>query len=386
MKGSSGQELRRRLVLHESSSSSFSTPGTGLLDKVKQFDVYPKIKRSARGSEEDSHQLQTASGGIVSIVSFVVILWLSSVEISRYFSTQLVEHMKVDTSSVAPLNIEFDISFPSIPCPDLHLCSMDVTGEQHVNIIRQIYKQRLALDGHKIGEPYLDRPDVDDIRVIPGIGILRLRSPEAMAKLKNEGCNMKGNLRLTKVAGNFHIAVGKGLKYGSHHIHHFNMSDIEEFNASHIIHSLSFGPKVRVSEDLLDGEQFVLPNEGGVKYSSHVEYHIQLIPTTFINRLGWKFYTYRYSVTDEKTKIFPNSQGASQLPGLFFIYKFSPYMIEVKDEHPGFLEFLTSICAIIGGVVATAGILDSALFHLIEPQGILHAKSETLRRSSGYLG
>jgi hypothetical protein len=101
---------------------------------------------------------------LVSVVSFIVISILVINEFANFLNPQRSEHMKVDTLAPFPLNISFDITFPAIPCPDVRIDVMDVTGEQQVNVLREIYKQRLTLDGEVIGKAYLDKPDVEDFR------------------------------------------------------------------------------------------------------------------------------------------------------------------------------------------------------------------------------
>ena len=51
------------------------------------------------------------------------------------------------------------------------------------------------------------------------------------------------------------------------------------------------------------------------------------------------------------------------LPGVFFFYEVSPLHVEISEVYRrGWVAFLTSLCAIIGGVVTVAGFLDQYLF------------------------
>ena len=52
------------------------------------------------------------------------------------------------------------------------------------------------------------------------------------------------------------------------------------------------------------------------------------------------------------------------LPGIFFVYELSPFMIEASRIRMPFLHFVTKICAIVGGVFTVLGVLDSILFRL----------------------
>jgi hypothetical protein len=52
------------------------------------------------------------------------------------------------------------------------------------------------------------------------------------------------------------------------------------------------------------------------------------------------------------------------LPGIFFIYELSPFMIEASRMRMPLLHFLTKLCAIIGGVFTVLGVVDSVAFKL----------------------
>ena len=56
-----------------------------------------------------------------------------------------------------------------------------------------------------------------------------------------------------KVAGNFHVALGKSKSVDGRLIHEFNPSEAEHFNTSHRINFLSFGPPVPGVVNPMDG-------------------------------------------------------------------------------------------------------------------------------------
>ena len=51
------------------------------------------------------------------------------------------------------------------------------------------------------------------------------------------------------------------------------------------------------------------------------------------------------------------------LPGVFFIYDISPIMVKFTEKRQTLSYFLTSLCAIVGGVFTVAGIIDGAIYH-----------------------
>ena len=50
------------------------------------------------------------------------------------------------------------------------------------------------------------------------------------------------------------------------------------------------------------------------------------------------------------------------LPGVFFFYEISPLHVEIVEGHrKGYIAFFTSVCAIVGGVVTTFGLIDQLM-------------------------
>lgn len=57
------------------------------------------------------------------------------------------------------------------------------------------------------------------------------------------------------------------------------------------------------------------------------------------------------------------SAGPSRsLPGVFFFYDLSPIKVQIREVRPSFLHFVTSVCAIVGGVFTVAGLLDAGVY------------------------
>ena len=53
------------------------------------------------------------------------------------------------------------------------------------------------------------------------------------------------------------------------------------------------------------------------------------------------------------------------LPGVFFVYDFSSFLVRKTEEstQPSFVRFLMRICAVVGGVFTVAGLVDSLVYH-----------------------
>lgn len=58
------------------------------------------------------------------------------------------------------------------------------------------------------------------------------------------------------------------------------------------------------------------------------------------------------------------------LPGVFFFYEISPLHVEIVEGYrKGYIAFFTSVCAIVGGVVTTMGLLDQLLYSQAQRPG-----------------
>jgi hypothetical protein len=205
---------------------------------------------------------------------------------------------------------------------------------------------------------------------------LRERANQFATVNTGEGCTVSGKMTVNKVAGNFHIAHGESIVRDGRHIHQFNPTMAAKYNISHTINSLSFGDKYQnMPPNPLDKTRKITPDNTGL-----FQYFIKVIPTIYTNERGRQIFTNQYTVTDrfrplELPKI--DANGIPQhieaiLPGIFFIFELSPFMIEASRTRVPLLHFVTKVCAIVGGVFSVMGVMDS-IFHRLE--GMLFKKS-----------
>lgn len=391
-------ELRKRNV--QTSSAPAPTPVHALAEKVKAFDAYPKTL--------DDFKERTSSGAAISVVCCTIIAGLLLSELRAFFTPSASEQLHVDTTRSARIHINFNMTFPSMPCSGLSLVAMDVAGEQQIDVVSNINKTRYSLDGRYIAEEVDDAtlaqrlkgtcgecfPQVKamseraglccntctDVRKayehMPKTDTEHLRweehplclheavliDPSRLRDIK-EGCNLVGFLEVNKVAGNFHLAPGKAFQSAAGQlVHEFKPFDTHFYNISHIIHSLSFGLHYPNRVSPLDGAEAILSSGSGV-----FQYYIKVVPTTYAFASGRELSTCQYSVTDR----FKSAHDSTSfvLPGVFFIYDISPIMVKFTEKRTSFTYFLTSLCAIVGGVFTTASLVDAAVYQILQPKG-----------------
>jgi len=173
------------------------------------------------------------------------------------------------------------------------------------------------------------------------------------------GCQVFGDALVNKVSGNLHVALGRSRVENGKHIHEFNLQDVsaDGFNTSHVIHRLRFGADVPGVESMLEGTEKIVKEDSGMFH-----YYIKLIPTLFTEGVQEAVYTHQYSVTTSAKRIeMDGSKKLSGLPGVFFVYEFSPFMVNKVSKAVPFTHFVVSVSAIIGGVFTVLQLLDRAV-------------------------
>lgn len=94
------------------------------------------------------------------------------------------------------------------------------------------------------------------------------------------GCNVEGDVLVSKVAGNVHVALGKSTIRQGRHVHEFSSKDVSlgfTFNTSHVINRLQFGESFEgLVPSPLEGVEKTVTS-GAFMF----HYYIKLIPTIF---------------------------------------------------------------------------------------------------------
>jgi len=319
-------------------------------------------------------------------------------EVHIYFSRTYTDRMVVDDLMNERLTIKVNISFFALNCAQIELVTMDASGEHQLDVHGTIHKHRLASDGHTLiaekrlqevnaklpadycGSCYgaesgpsdccnscadiLDRYsklgwDNDDVRKEAEQCKRDKNKPEYSAK-DGEGCIIEGSFSVNKVQGNFHVALGKSYTINGRLVHQFNPSMINKYNTSHRVNHLSFGEYSFPSQtNPLNGVEHILEKD-----TASFQFQIKVITTTYKDA-SWSLFssgtiirTNQYSFTKTIVPILEeNSANVAVLPGTFFIYTLSPFVIHRSEHNESFFVFVTHLCAIIGGVVSISRLI-----------------------------
>eukprot|EP00656_Telonema_subtile_P017491 TRINITY_DN19383_c0_g1_i2.p1 TRINITY_DN19383_c0_g1~~TRINITY_DN19383_c0_g1_i2.p1 ORF type:complete len:212 (-),score=51.64 TRINITY_DN19383_c0_g1_i2:335-970(-) len=191
-----------------------------------------------------------------------------------------------------------------------------------------------------------------------------LESPQAVTGMLAHGCRLSGHVVVSRAPGNMHITIQReGTSFSNEHI-----------NVSHLVHHLSFGD---VKPQHL--------SQGVVPGSRHPEKEVHLLASAGFSSLSGTVHVTNANVTQEhylkvvRTEVRRNSEKAArsasyqytvtnaqfaepnELPSAKFTYDLSPMQVMVLETTRSFTHFLTSVCAIVGGVFTVVGIFDAVL-------------------------
>jgi len=284
--------------------------------------------------------------------------------------------------------------------------AMDISGEHQLDVSHNIYKKRLS----PLGDPIVEAPPIKDTGINPkalkttdgtdkdapycgscfgaekepgdccntcedvrdaylkkgwGFNAQGVEQCEREGFTKNlmeqqgEGCEVYGYLEVNKVAGNFHFAPGKSFQQHHMHVHDLQPFQWAEFNLSHTIVRLSFGKEYPGVVNPLDTVAKIDAKSAGM-----YQYFVKVVPTIYQGLDGTYINTNQFSVTEHYRILSAKGENSGHgLPGVFFMYDLSPIMVKFTEKQRSFAHFLTSVCAIVGGVFTVAGIVDSLVYH-----------------------
>ncbi|KAH9042182.1 Sec1 family-domain-containing protein [Lactarius pseudohatsudake] len=204
----------------------------------------------------------------------------------------------------------------------------------------------------------------------------------------SEGCNVAGLVRVNKVIGSVHISPGRSFQSAQSQFYElvpYLKDDGNRHDFSHTIHYMYFtaddeadASKAQVSKEMRERLGiYQNPLDAHVGRTSKAQYMFQyflkVVSTQFHTLDGRIVNSHQYSVTHFERDLTTGQAGNTEegiqiqhgivgVPGTLFNYEISPILVAHRETRQSFAHFLTSTCAIVGGVLTVASILDSALF------------------------
>jgi len=233
---------------------------------------------------------------------------------------------------------------------------------------------------------------------------------DKLKEQSNEGCSISGRVRVNKVVGNIHLSPGRSFQTTGRNFYElvpYLRDDGNPHDFSHTIHEFAFEGddeydyrKAQLSKDMkLKMGIEANPLDGAVgktKVPQYMfQYFLKVVSTQFQTLEGKKVNTHQYSATHFERDLTKGSQadtpqgvhvmhGVNGVPGAFFNFEISPILVVHSETRQSFAHFVTSTCAIVGGVLTIASLLDGALF--ATNRAIKKGSGTNGARSPGYGG
>ncbi|KDN53212.1 DUF1692-domain-containing protein [Tilletiaria anomala UBC 951] len=230
---------------------------------------------------------------------------------------------------------------------------------------------------------------------------------EKIKEQNKEGCNVAGLVHVNKVVGNFHLSPGRAFQANSVHIHdlvpYLAGTGAEHHDFGHIINKFGFGSE----EEFHMSKDKQRPEDNGIKKKlgvvdplngvhAHTEksqfmfqYFVKVVGTEYQKLDGQMLKTHQYSVTQYERDLDPgaNANAAAEqgrkmgsghqkapephqtqhgfvgVPGVFFNYEISALKTVHTESRQTLAHFLTNTCAIVGGILTVAGLLDGIIYN-----------------------
>ncbi|XP_055475262.1 endoplasmic reticulum-Golgi intermediate compartment protein 2 isoform X2 [Psammomys obesus] len=322
------------------------------LNLVKELDAFPKVP--------DSYVETSASGGTVSLIAFITMALLTIMEFSVYRDTWMKYEYEVDKDFSSKLRINIDITV-AMKC---HYVGADVLDLAETMVAsadglayepavfdlspqQREWQRMLQLIQSRLQEEHSLQDVIFKSALATAPAVLPPR--EDGSSPTPDACRVHGHLYVNKVAGNFHITVGKAIPHPRGHAHLAALVNHDSYNFSHRIDHLSFGELVPGIINPLDGTEKIA---------------VDLVPTK-LHTYKISADTHQFSVT-ERERIINHAAGSHGVSGIFMKYDLSSLMVTVTEEHMPFWQFFVRLCGIIGGIFSTTGMLHGIGKFIVE--------------------
>ncbi|KXJ91079.1 endoplasmic reticulum-golgi intermediate compartment protein 2 [Microdochium bolleyi] len=315
---------------------------------VRAFDAFPKSK--------PQYVTRTSDGGKWTVVMALVSLMLLWAELGRWWQGEENHTFAVEKGVGHEMQINLDIVL-RMQCKDLDVNVQDAAGDR-------IFADKKLREDATNWSQWVDTTGIHKLsadaqgRAVTGAGwhdegfgeehvhdIVHQGKKKAKwaktPKVKGgnaDSCRIYGSLDLNKVQGDFHItARGHGYFEFGEHLDHRN------FNFSHIVNELSFGPFYPSLVNPLDRTV----NIASVNFHKF-QYFMSVVPTVYSMGTSARntIYTNQYAVTEQSHEV-----GERTVPGLFFKYDIEPILLTIEERRAGFFSFLIKVVNLISGVL-----------------------------------
>ena len=185
---------------------------------------------------------------------------------------------------------------------------------------------------------------------------------------EHPGCQVSGHLMVNRVPGNFHIEA----KSKNHNL------NAAMTNLTHRVNHLSFGDPIdeksrkskRILKQVPEEHRQFAPMDDSLYLTAdyHQAYHHYIkVVSTHLNMgaSGSANSMVTYQFLEQSQIVY---YDVNNVPEARFSYDLSPMSVVVEKQGRKWYDYLTSLCAIIGGTFTTLGLIDATLYRVLKPK------------------
>ncbi|KAK7510529.1 endoplasmic reticulum vesicle transporter-domain-containing protein [Phyllosticta citriasiana] len=309
---------------------------------LKAFDAFPKTKAS--------YLQHTSSGANWTLLLIVTCVWLSVTESMRWWVGTTHHNFSVEKGISHDLQINLDIVV-AMQCKDLNVNVQDASGDRilagdtlKMDPTRWNWWVEKSKNIHRLEKDQgKNRYHEEDVHDYLGAAKAKRKFPKT-PKLRGapDSCRIYGTLEGNKVQGDFHItARGHGYMAFGDHLPH------DQFNFSHQVNELSFGPYYPSLHNPLDNTRAVTPTSDDHFYK--FQYYISVVPTLYTDTRSTIF-TNQYAVTEQSHAV-----PEMAVPGVFVKFDIEPILLTISEENGGLLALIVRLVNVVSGVMVAGG-------------------------------
>jgi hypothetical protein len=261
----------------------------------------------------------------------MVVLFFS--EVIYWRTPRFEDHIVVDKSLAdRDFDVDVDVFFHALACKSVRVISEDMKGSVY-----------------------------DESR-------LRLKLTPS-TNVDSPGCSVSGSISVKGLPGVISVAPARPMMaQNGEQLWQLAPDVLSSFNASHTFKRIAFGPHFPGQVCPLDGVSSAVTE----KVAAYT-YHTRVVPTIYEPLSGRAISSRQYSTSDFVQEIDAPAVGhghSHAAPGLWIRYEFSPALVRRVEVRRSFLQFLTSLCAILGGAFAIGTVVDTVVWRVSEANKI----------------
>jgi thiol-disulfide isomerase/thioredoxin len=229
--------------------------------------------------------------------------------------------------------------------------------------------------------------------------------PDKPSMASHEGCRINGKLTIRRVPGNFHLHL-KSPRYDLARTRRHEgrigldgspaqgegegaLRNPNAISATHIVHELTFGDPLKSYEkralparfkaEMADDDVYhFVDREFEANPDSTYKHYLEVVGHSFHQPgllVGHEVNFYRYTAAsgqyhepawdnqyDDQLDALANEQ---QMPSLMFKYDISPNVVRTQFARMSAAQFITALCAIVGGVYTIFGLVERGIASVV---------------------